>query len=327
MNPTANPERTWEFLLMMMYVRQLEKSFRKGLYKQYTTFEYNDSKVKGRIDIARHIKLNPIFNGNVAYLTRENTIVNDYNRLFLLTYDLLMKKYPTAFRNLLYNNRDLKKKIDFIRNELSTFIQPDQKTILKNSSKPIVRHMYLEYEQLRKISILILKRMGINVFNSGSKDVYGVLIDITKLWEKFLENTFKEHCNGINIKSQESFPLFKNSDRKIRPDFILSKRNNANYCVLDAKYKAGWEKGIDNEENRNDIYQVLAYMYRLNLNFGGIVHPTQDNSKKKELYCIDSNQNNHFYTIPIVIPKGNNSYDEFKSRFKKNIDTTQSLDK
>ena len=63
-----------------------DRAYRKGIYKQYCTFEGNDSKVRGKIDIARHIRLNPLFNGKIAYSYREYTINNNTNRLIPVSY-------------------------------------------------------------------------------------------------------------------------------------------------------------------------------------------------------------------------------------------------
>ena len=52
---TSNNESIWDFLLYLFpyYLRQ---AYRQGIYKTYIRTEYNDTHVKGRIDVNRHIR-------------------------------------------------------------------------------------------------------------------------------------------------------------------------------------------------------------------------------------------------------------------------------
>lgn len=78
-------------ILAIIFAIQIARAYRKGIYRRYRTYENNDSKLKGRIDVARHIRLNPIFNGNIAYSSREYTADNDMNRMILTAYTSLQK--------------------------------------------------------------------------------------------------------------------------------------------------------------------------------------------------------------------------------------------
>ena len=57
--------RIFNFLLFL-FPHYLKTAMRKGLYKEYISRRYNDGNVKGTIDIARQIRLNTPFTGNVA---------------------------------------------------------------------------------------------------------------------------------------------------------------------------------------------------------------------------------------------------------------------
>ena len=58
-------------LLVCLFPRYLKLAIRKGIFKTYIHKQYNDGTVKGTIDIARHIKRNTPFIGNIAYSQRE----------------------------------------------------------------------------------------------------------------------------------------------------------------------------------------------------------------------------------------------------------------
>ena len=73
----------WDILLAMLFLKQLKSALSRGLYRKYCTFHYNNSSPKGAINIAQHIKLNPIFNGKCTYSAREYTLDNEVNHLIL----------------------------------------------------------------------------------------------------------------------------------------------------------------------------------------------------------------------------------------------------
>ena len=90
MNIDGRKNRTWDFLLMVIFVRQLHDAMKKGMYRQYQEYEHNDFNVKGRIDVSRHIKENGMLsNGKVCYVTREYMVDNHMNRLFLKAFQCL----------------------------------------------------------------------------------------------------------------------------------------------------------------------------------------------------------------------------------------------
>ena len=59
------PDELWEFLIYI-FPYCLEQALRQGILRSYRQFEYNDSKIKGSVDVARHLKLNLPFNGKIC---------------------------------------------------------------------------------------------------------------------------------------------------------------------------------------------------------------------------------------------------------------------
>src|SRR5574344_1522028 len=59
----------------------LKKALRQGLFKEYQKCEYNDSRVKGVIDVNRHTRMNTPFMGNVAYRTRVYSYDNQITQI------------------------------------------------------------------------------------------------------------------------------------------------------------------------------------------------------------------------------------------------------
>ena len=73
---SANQDERVFSLLLFLFPRYLRDAMRKGLFKTYTRRQYNDGNVRGSIDVARHIKKNAPFIGNIAYSQREYSYDN-----------------------------------------------------------------------------------------------------------------------------------------------------------------------------------------------------------------------------------------------------------
>ena len=73
---SANQDERLFSLLLFLFPRYLRNAMRKGLFKTYICKKYNDGNVRGSIDVARHIKNNTPFIGNIAYSKREYSYDN-----------------------------------------------------------------------------------------------------------------------------------------------------------------------------------------------------------------------------------------------------------
>jgi len=77
---TPNKENIWDFLLYL-FPYYLKQAYSQGIYKAYIKEKYNDSNVRGSIDIKRHVLKNRPFMGKVAYTTREHSFNNHLTQL------------------------------------------------------------------------------------------------------------------------------------------------------------------------------------------------------------------------------------------------------
>ena len=67
----ANQDNRLFNFLLFLFPYYLKTAMRKGLFKKYIRYRYNNGNIKGTIDVARHIEKNTPFVGNVAYSQRE----------------------------------------------------------------------------------------------------------------------------------------------------------------------------------------------------------------------------------------------------------------
>lgn len=341
MRPQADHDTALEKLLAIIFLRQINQAYKKGLFRQYRTYERNDSKIKGRIDIHRHIRLNPLFDGKIAYSYREYTIDNDVNRLILTAYELLAKKDPLFMRNMLIQFRDVKACINQLKNTISPASRQEIPGLLNRTKKKITHSIYKEWEQVRQTAILLLKHIGVHITgdNTENEQIYGVLINIANLWERYLDRIFRE--NGLAAYTyQHSCEILsepKNQykiERMLKPDFYFAHKDQNPPVVIDAKYKKSWSEIFSTfraeTEIREDIFQILSYMYVFGCKKGGVICPclaADSQIIKKDLISKELSETHRFahlhdtifFVAPLIIPDEGteNEYHNFKDRIKK----------
>lgn len=316
-NVICDENNLFDCLLVALLSQNLEKAHFKGVYKAYRQFESNDEKVKGAIDVSRHIKLNAgMNNGRVACRYRENTINNYLNILICKAYDYAKVKYPEIVHNRIDNNSRLRSMLDLLRYEADAQSVSLQ-SVISNNLKPISHPYYNEYESVRKICLQLLRGEGVSIFEASDKTVNGFLYYLPDLWEDYLKNVFnqvvlKRNENGqyvyenlyLDEQAEEKYIIRDNSKSEVdlnevdnksdekelysctaRPDFVFkSKSVYNNVLILDAKMKPGAYRFFNNEyvEYReslvNDVDKCLRDMVVYNAVLGtGVVFPKKVN--------------------------------------------------
>ena len=154
---------------------------RKGLYKTYICNRYNDSHVKGRLDIARHIKENTPFTGKIAYSQREYAYDNMLMELVRHTIEFIRKK---AFgKNLLAK---VKEEVRMVVDATPRYQPHEKRKVISENQQHRIQHAYYyEYRALQHLCLLILQHEKHQI-GSGSRQIYGILFDGAWLWEDYI---------------------------------------------------------------------------------------------------------------------------------------------
>ena len=258
-------------LLLFLFPYYLQNAVRKGLFKKYIRHRYNDTNVKGTIDIARHIARNTPFVGTIAYSQREFSYDNYLIELVRHTIEFIKKKPYGG--NLLLKTKD---EVKLIIEATPKYRQHDRPKIIEENKKNTIRHAYFrEYRALQHLCLLILQyekhQIGV-----GSRQIYGILFDGAWLWEEYISSlirdTFYHPMNKANKGAQR---LFDGNVGLIYPDFIS--RDHENRVIADAKYKP-----IDNIGNK-DYLQLLAYMFRFDAKVGYYFYPETGENDGQQL--------------------------------------------
>lgn len=256
--------RLFNFLLFL-FPYYLKTAMRKGLFKRYVRNRYNDGNVRGRIDIARHIKQNTPFIGNVAYSQREFSYDNSLTELVRHTIEFIKRK-PYGGHLLV----KVKDEVRLVVEATPTYELYDRQRVIEANKKNAIRHAYFrEYRALQRLCLLILQHQKHQI-GSGSRQIYGILFDGAWLWEEYVNSLIGDaFYHPMNKRSKGAQWLFARNNGgnigQIYPDFIS--RNNESRIIADAKYKP-----IGNIGNR-DYLQVLAYMFRFDAKSGYYLYP------------------------------------------------------
>ena len=305
-------------LLLFLFPRYLKSAMRKGLFKTYVRNYYNDSSIKGTIDVARHIRKNIPFIGNIAYNQREFSYDNYLMELIRHTIEFIRTKS--------YGNKLLRSVKDEVSAIIGATINYEyynrRKTILLNKNTPLRHAYYNEYRELQRLCIMILQHEK-HQMGTGEQQVYGILFDGAWLWEEYVNSLIGElFYHPMNKSGKGAQRLFAGKIGLIYPDFIS--RNSENRMIADAKYKP-----ISNIGNK-DYLQLLAYMFRFEAKKGFYLYPESYSVDNLELQLNRgvSYENNVMGREDILlvkcgfrIPNDAVNYDQFKKHIGDNEQT------
>ena len=291
-------------LLMYLFPKYLQAAIRKGLYKEYHRFSYNDSHVKGVIDVGNHLKKNLPFTGNIAYTTREFTYDNPLMQLARHTIEYI-KNQKSIGQGVLDNLSTSRENVAEIVRVTPSYKLADRAKIIRGNQSKLLRHAYFhEYRKLQELCLMILNQEKHGLGYQDQK-IHGILFDVAWLWEEYVHTLLpKDFIHPRNKEKLGGISVFSVGKRKVYPDFYQEELK----IVLDAKYKKleFTEKGI----NREDLFQLISYSYILEAEKAGLVFPSKDKIVDNEIGKLAG------YGVllkkwSIQIPQKSSSYSEF----------------
>lgn len=317
--PTSSGDsESFEFILFHLFTHYLKKAVKQGLFKQYRKCEYNDANVRGVIDIPRHIRHNVPFNGKVAYRTSEYRYDNPVTQLIRHTIEYI-RRSPVA-GNVLKCDKSTDEAVRTIYDITTSYNANDRQRIINQNLKPVKHPFYTQYTFLQRLCLHILRHKKMSYSSSDNK-VYGILFDGAWLWEEFLASILCEKGFIHAVKGEKNgFQLYKGGNQRF-PDFYSLKER----VVLDAKYKR-----LNNGIQRNDLYQLIAYIHTLNdgdtasvegAEYGAFIYPYDGEGDKnksiswKELFGMGR----YIGVIPINIPNACYSFKNFIEQIENNM--------
>ena len=309
MKHSSSEEQIFDFLIYL-FPYFLKKAFAQGLFKKYRRYEHNNANVKGPINTSRHIKENIPFSGTISYSTREHSYDNEITQLIRHTIEFIKTKKNSSF--ILNIDNETKECVNQITMATSSYNLRERDKIINRNLRPFQHPYYSEYASLQKICLQILRHESIK-FGKEKDKVYGILFDGAWLWEEYLFTILEKHKfkHPRNKDSKGGIPMFAKNDnnneidknsRKLYPDFYKDD------FIIDAKYKH-LEKGV----GREDLYQIVTYMYCKKAERGAFIYPCkEENIKSLKLEL--SGYGKIISVLPFYIPQSIECYEQFKNK-------------
>ena len=249
--PPINIEQQKDTLtpfLMVQFLLLLKRIVRKGLKKSYYTVEENlNSRIKGKIQLGKHLKQNVFKNKLTAHVCRYqefgmDSLENRFLKKVLQFIISFKNTHPNYFGG---NDKSIR--------ELITYCSPHFELIseeinIENLKKLTTNTFFKEYEEAIRIGKHILKRFSYNITETTQQKVTipPFCIDMPKLFELYVYKKLQKQFG------REAVTYHLTADYT-ELDFLL---NTPEYkMVIDAKYKPIYEDSrvID------DIRQVSGY--------------------------------------------------------------------
>lgn len=280
---SISKDNVFDFLLYL-FPHYLKKAMRQGLFKQYQKKQYNDANVRGVINVSRHIRENIPFKGTVSYDSREHSYDNNITQLVRHTIEYIRQK-PLG-KQILQNDADTISCVSQIVFATPSYAQANRQKVIHANVRPTIHPYFVDYTPLQRLCMQILRHETIKYGQEKNK-VYGILFDGAWLWEEYLatllaeihflhpENKLKKGGFAM-FKRPEIDEVFSKNSRRLYPDFY-HKNNGCIDFILDAKYKH-----LNNGVGREDLYQVVSYMYCSNASFGGYLYPLEYKQKSTQ---------------------------------------------
>ncbi|EMB90563.1 McrC family protein [Streptococcus mutans] len=298
-------ENSWYQFLIYLFPKYLQAALRKGLYKEYQRFFYNDSHVKGTIEVARHIKKNVPFTGKITYSTREFSFDNALMQLIRHMIAFIQHTVSNG-RALLSSSASVRENTaEIVRVTPSYKFSDRAKIIHLNQIHPIRHTYYHEYGKLQQLCLMILHQTK-HGLNQSQQKIHGLLFDVAWLWEEYLATLLGEDFEHPQNKvSKGGISVFQSGNgRKVYPDFYSRPLG----VVLDAKYKKleTTEKGIA----REDLFQLITYSYISKAQLAGLIFPSTGKEIDNDIGTLEG-YGGILKKWSLLIPQTSSSYDDF----------------
>lgn len=258
-------------LLAYLFPTYLHSALAQGEYREYVHIEHNDMRVRGAIDVARHIKSNMPLGFPVAYATNERTSDNPVLELARHTAEFIKEQ---GLESSVFSDSEYRKDLAALRWRTPSYDRARRRLLIdRNRRIPVRNELFSAYRELQRLCLAILTHNSFAYCGADDR-MHGILFDGAWLWERYLstllDRDYYHPDNKTGAMRQHMFlssPSPSSSPRRvysIYPDFIS---REAPYCIADAKYK------FAQKDKRNDYLQMVAYMYRFESTQGYLMYP------------------------------------------------------
>ena len=264
--------------LFSKYTRELLNS---AIYQQYEEVSEELSFIKGRLNVNQYINEN-ISRGNWHKLncTYDAFVFdNEFNRIIKYVTTILFNVTSSA-----HNKKNLRE-ILFILDEVS-----DERATAEQCSRITFNPIFGAFETVRDYCQLFLNN-AVSFDYKNDLKLFAFLLPMEYVFEDFIFGFIEKEIPSINAKSQRSDTyLDEESVFKLKPDLFLQTSERS--LIADTKYKIVYSDEKDPKKgiSQNDLYQMLAYAVRFEVDEIVLFYPNTivgDQNYKAQLIIKD----------------------------------------
>lgn len=254
-------------LFICLYLEKVKSLVRRGLKRGYSEVEENIHCLKGRLDMANHIKENSARRDRFYCIHDEYLPDGPENRLIKSSLLLLSKESNKAS-----NIRDAASLLSYFENV------PESKDYKVDYSLVSPDRNYSYYEEVVKWAYAFLMHRSF-VFETGNDEVDSLLFPMEKVFESFIGRLFARclresnlYNHGYRISLQGYRTLFDDpKEFRIKPDIRIYKDDTS--IIFDTKWKKLRKGDKHFGISQSDMYQMYAYAKRFHTNDVYLIYP------------------------------------------------------
>lgn len=239
-----------------IFVKQVGNLLRSGLLRGYVSKRDNLTMMRGRLNVAEHIRTNVAAKHRLLCDFDEFTSDVLENRIIRRTLWLLLRvrAWPTRIR------------LPMDRYERQMAEANLQHIDDRDFENVHFTRLNERYRTPLTLARLLLQMLSVT-HRYGEREMLPLLLNMPKVFERFLQRMLGERLAAQELTVRwegESRPLDRRCTVRLVPDMVIY-ADSTPLCIVDAKYKStDWdaESGDDQADgaaSNADVYQMLAY--------------------------------------------------------------------
>ena len=242
-------------LIQYLFLTSLQKISIMGLPQEYSLRRYHDLKIYGDLDVKNYILKDIPFKGQISSKKNERKYVQCIVDVLYTALNQCDTEIEKNFKRLSFLKQELKANYSGRLPSLDTIQKAKKHRVLSNP-------MFSEYKRTLEFAGIIIQNGSLLPSESEDSKTFGYLLDISSLWEVYLENILRRGLSDCDwtVSTQEKIDLYNGCffKRSNFPDFVLRKKGTENkVAILDAKFKRmGFMNG---DVDRADLHQIHSY--------------------------------------------------------------------
>ena len=251
-------------VFLQRFLGEVEALLHVGLIKTYRKETANRNALKGKIVWSKQVTKNVVHKERfyVNYTTYDRNHI--MNRIIYKTLQVI----PEVTRNSYIASRS--KTLAFEFPELLDINVTDATFATMHFDRK--SDGYRDAMQIAKL--ILLNYMPDMVYHRSN--VLALMFDMNRLWEEYVYVVLRRELKDFYVSAQQSKPFWKH--KTIRPDIVVSPKNNEKPVVIDTK----WKLPKDNTPSDGDLKQMYTYHKYWNAPTTILLYPGTDSSDNSE---------------------------------------------